>query len=105
MRLKNNLTQATALFTITLFLLPSIQVQPQEAEYHSIYVTVEIKPDFPQPDGIMMIKIKVEDVNGPIDDAVIKVLLTFVNGRQFPGWQAPLADGDEVTFLHFISGG
>lgn len=30
---------------------------------------------------------------------------TFVNGRQFPGWQAPLADGDEVTFLHFISGG
>ena len=30
---------------------------------------------------------------------------TFVNGRQFPGWQAPLDDGDEVTFLHFISGG
>lgn len=30
---------------------------------------------------------------------------TFVNGRQFPGWQAPLADGDEVAFLHFISGG
>lgn len=30
---------------------------------------------------------------------------TFINGRQFPGWQAPLADGDEVTFLHFISGG
>ena len=30
---------------------------------------------------------------------------TFVNGRQFPGWQTPLGDGDEVTFLHFISGG
>lgn len=29
----------------------------------------------------------------------------FVSGKQFPGWEAPLADGDEVTFLHFIVGG
>lgn len=29
----------------------------------------------------------------------------FVNGRPFSGWQDPLADGDEVTFLPFVSGG
>jgi MoaD family protein len=29
----------------------------------------------------------------------------FVNGRPFDVWQVPLADGDEVTFLPFISGG
>ncbi len=29
----------------------------------------------------------------------------FVNGKQFSGWETPLAEGDEVTFLHFIVGG
>ena len=29
----------------------------------------------------------------------------FVSKREFPGWEATLADGDEVTFLHFIVGG
>jgi molybdopterin converting factor small subunit len=29
----------------------------------------------------------------------------FVGKRQFAGWETPLTDGDEVTFLHFIVGG
>lgn len=29
----------------------------------------------------------------------------FVGKRQFPGWDTPLADEEEVTFLHFIVGG
>lgn len=32
-------------------------------------------------------------------------VMAFIGGREFPGWEAPLADGDEVTFLHFIVGG
>jgi len=30
---------------------------------------------------------------------------TFVNGDQFPGWQAPLTNGDKVAFLLFTAGG
>jgi molybdopterin converting factor small subunit len=30
---------------------------------------------------------------------------TFVNGAQFPGWQAPLTNGDNVAFLFFTTGG
>ena len=87
MRLSRTLIQATALPIIALFLLPSIQIQaltsqPEQAEYRSLYATVEIKPDSPQPGKIMTIETRVEDVNGPIDDVVIKILLTFANGRQ-----------------------
>ncbi|MEE9202958.1 MAG: MoaD/ThiS family protein [Dehalococcoidia bacterium] len=32
-------------------------------------------------------------------------MMALVNGKQFPGWQTPLAQGDEVTFLSAIAGG
>jgi MoaD family protein len=32
-------------------------------------------------------------------------MMALVNGQQFPGWQTPLSDGDEVTFLSAIAGG
>jgi MoaD family protein len=32
-------------------------------------------------------------------------MMALVNGKQFPGWQTPLSDGDEVTFLSAIAGG
>ncbi len=32
-------------------------------------------------------------------------MMAMVNGKQFPGWQTPLSEGDEVTFLSAIAGG
>ncbi len=48
------------------------------------------------------------EFNGLLRDAQKQLrpgVTAFINGREFAGWQAPLADGDKVTFLHFISGG
>ena len=32
-------------------------------------------------------------------------VMALVNGSEFPGWETPLANADEVIFLHFIAGG